>query len=1072
MFTRMASSETGIVVPNPYDDPRMWGELYRELTFGAMGTGVAVGDYDNDGRPDVFVISKTKTSRLFRNLGDWKFEDVTFATGLAEEADGGVLGGLFGGDDDAELKDWEQGASWADINNDGWLDLYVCRHAAPNLMFVNQGDGTFREEGQARGLAIVDGSGVGAFADYDRDGDLDVYVQTNMMDYAQFPNGRPDYLLRNDGRGNFQDVTGEAGIAGMTSGHSATWSDYDGDGWPDLYVANDFAPPDQLYRNNGDGTFTDVINTAVPSMPFYGMGADAADVDGNGTFDLLVADMAATTHEKDQRSMAGSRVRGQKHDPGSAQPPAYMRNHLLLNTGREPRQGGPRFLEAAHLAGLAATDWTWSIRWEDFDNDGRVDLHVTNGMNREYHGADLLERIMISEDPSEPIRIMQDSPVLAETNLAYRNAGDLSFEPVSEAWGLAETGVSFGAATADFDGDGDLDLIYTNYEGDPTVLRNDSNDGSRLVVELRGQKTNHFGIGSKVSVTTAAGVQVRELQPVRGYLSGSEPILHFGLGDASTIDYLRVDWPSGARTEMREVEVNQRLLIDEPNGGVSDSTANLADRFSEVATEFNLRWPATESRVVEESGQALLPFRFDRRGAQIAVGDYTGDGRDDMVVGGTTAEAPRLLVAGSSGRFNQAAAPALSYPEGVPMGPIVLFDADGDERLDLLVTATGADTLRDGTVYQPRLFLNQRGFSEAIPGTLPEMSLRAGAVAVADFDADGDQEVFIGARLEPGAYPTSPRSVLLQNDAGRFTDVGESLGLAEAGMVTAAIWSDVDGDGWPDLIVANDWGPVRVLRNLEGKGFDDVSESWGFTSAGLGWWRSLAVADFNGDGQPDIAAGNLGLNTIYQASAEEPAEIYLGNFSGRRRGSSTLLEAYWEDGRLLPRRERKDLAREIRTLGRKYRRTIDYAAADLPEIVGQENLAAALRVSADQFQSGVLLSQPDGSYVFKPFPRSAQIAPAQRIVANDFDADGNLDLLLLQNDHSPIEVVGWFRGGIGQLLKGDGAGGFEPMDPRISGIDVDGAVADARLIDADGDGVDEVFLTRVDAASQLWEKYW
>ncbi|MGY8718408.1 MAG: FG-GAP repeat domain-containing protein, partial [Verrucomicrobiia bacterium] len=484
LFTKLTAEETGIVVPNPYDDPRMWGERYRELTFGAMGTGVAAGDFDNDGHPDLFVVSKTKTSRLFRNTGNWKFVDVTEAAGLVEAEASSLLGGLFGGADSDDLKPWEQGATWADINDDGWLDLYVCRHAAPNRLYVNQGDGTFVEEAEKRGLAVVDGSGVGAFSDYDRDGDLDVYVQTNMMDYALYPEGRPDYLFRNRGDGYFEDVTAAAGISGPTSGHAAMWSDYNDDGWPDIYVVNDFAPPDQMYQNNGDGTFTNIINEAVPLMPFYGMGADAADVDGDGTFDLFVADMAATTHEKDQRSMAGSRVRGQKHDEDSPVPPSYMRNHLLLNTGTG------LFREAAHLAGLQATDWTWSVRWADFDLDGWVDLHVTNGMNREYHGADLLERIMISENPTEPIRIMQDSPVLAESNLAFRNRGELDFEEVTERWGLTEKGVSFGAATADFDGDGDLDLVYANYEGNPSVFRNDVQTGNRLVIELRGRESN------------------------------------------------------------------------------------------------------------------------------------------------------------------------------------------------------------------------------------------------------------------------------------------------------------------------------------------------------------------------------------------------------------------------------------------------------------------------------------------------------------------------------------------------------------------------------------------------------
>ncbi|MDA8527670.1 VCBS repeat-containing protein [Opitutaceae bacterium] len=1064
LFTKLSAEETGIVVPNPYDDPRMWGELYRELTFGAMGTGVAAGDYDNDGRPDLFVVSKTKTSRLFRNTGNWKFVDVTEAAGLAEAEESSLLGGLFGGDDEDELKAWEQGVTWADINNDGWLDLYVCRHAAPNLLYLNQGDGTFVEEAEKRGLAIVDGSGVGAFADYDRDGDLDVYVQTNMMDYAQYPDGRPDYLLRNKGDGIFEDVTQVAGISGMTSGHSVMWGDYNDDGWPDIYVVNDFAPPDQLYRNNGDGTFSNITNAALPSMPFYGMGSDAADVDGNGTFDLFVADMAATTHEKDQRSMAGSRVRGQKHDQDSPEPPSYMRNHLLLNTGTG------LFREAAHLAGLSATDWTWSVRWADFDLDGWPDLHVTNGMNREYHGADLLERIMISENPAEPIRIMQDSPVLAEANLAFRNRGGLQFDSVTEEWGLTEVGVSFGAATADFDGDGDLDLVYTNYEGNPSVFRNDAQNGDRLVIKLRGEESNRFGIGAKVTVVAGGRSQIQELQPTRGYLSSGEPMMFFGLGEHDLIERVDVQWPSGRTQTLAEIPANQRLTLEEENADALDSGTLPwgGGQWSEQINQWGLAWPAEASAVLEPNDQPLLPFRFDRVSPQVVAGDYTGDGRTDLVVSGTTASPPRLLVASESGKFSHASAPALSMGDGVPAGPMALFDGDGDGRLDLLVTGTGADTERATEAYQPRYFVNRGGFTDATDRALPELSIRVGAVAAADFDRDGDIDIFVGARLVPGRYPESPASVLLRNDAAVFSDQAEVLALADLGMVTAAVWMDGDGDGWLDLVIANDWGRVRYLQNQAGKTFADKTEQMGFSTGGRGWWRSFAVADFNGDGRPDIAAGNVGLNTPYQASVEEPMGIHLANFGRSRRSRPTLIESYVEDGRLLPRRERKEISAQVRTVARSYRRTIDYAAATLPEIFGDEVLAAATSVEADQLASGVFLSQSDGTWRFAAFPAIAQIAPATRMIALHFDEDDHLDLLLLQNDHSPLEVIGRFGGGLGQVLRGDGAGDFDPVLPRDSGVRITGAVADGVALDVDGDGDQEVFITRVNDSSMLW----
>ena len=1070
MFTELAADQTGLVTTNHYDDPRMWGELYRELTFGAMGTGVAVGDYDNDGRPDIFVVSKTETSRLFRNLGNWRFDDVTESAGLTPSSGrgGGMLGGLFGGsDDDPAAKAWEQGAAFADIDNDGDLDLYICRHGAANLLYVNRGDGTFAEEAGARGLAVVDGSGMANFADFDRDGWLDVYVQTNMMDYANHPDGRRDYLYHNNGDGTFADVTTSAGIRGETAGHSATWCDFDGDGWLDLWVANDFATPDQYYRNNGDCTFTDIINRSVPHMSYYSMGADFADVNNDGRFDLLVADMAATAHEKDQRTMAGSRLRGQKHDESSPVPPQYMRNALYLNTG------AGRFREAANLAGLRATDWTWSLRFEDFDNDGRVDLHVTNGMNREYHGADLLERIMISENPGEPIRIMRDSPVLEETNFAFRNNGDLRFDPVGEAWGLAQTGVSFGAATGDFDGDGDLDLVYGNYQRGVSVFRNDAPTGQRAIVALQGRHSNRSGIGAVVRLTTNQGEQLRQLVPARGYLSSSEPIVHFGLGASDVIERMRISWPSGHEQVFTDLPAGRRFVVTEPEGEpplAQEPSEQSEPLFGESSDALGLAWPARERLIEEPNGQPLLYRRFNRPGPRIAMGDLNADGRSDLVVGGTSESPPRILIARESGGFVSAAAAELAGDEAIAMGPLLLFDADGDGRDDLLVTKTGANARVAPAAYRPTLFLNRNGFSAAPSDALPALSISAGAIVAGDIDHDGDEDVFIGGRNLPGRYPHSPVSVLLRNDGGRFTETTDPAfaTILNVGMVTAAEFADLDDDGWDDLIVATEWGAIRYFHNDSGHGFTDWTERAGFAAAGAGWWSSLAVGDFNSDGRLDVAAGNVGLNTPYHASVAEPAVLVHGNFSRRSRASPVLIEAYYESGRLFPRRERKDLAAQIRSLQRKFRRTVEYASATLEEIVGVEALANADRWDATEFRSGVLLSSESGRYEFKAAPRIAQIAPWADLAVGDFNADGHEDIFAVQNDHGLIELVGRFDGGLGQLLTGNGAGNFTAIEPSVSGLVVDGNAQAVVPIDLDDDGRLDLFVTRNQAQSRAF----
>lgn len=501
----------------------------------------------------------------------------------------------------------------------------------PNWLFVNQGNGTFKEEAASRGLDLVDSSGVGAFSDYDRDGWLDVYVQTNMLKANESNGGQRDHLFRNNGNGTFTDTSDAAGLLAPNLAHSTTWWDYNNDGWPDIYVANDFEPADFLYRNNQDGTFTNVIHEVVPGMAYSTMGADLGDVNHDGLIDFFVADMATTTHEKDQRGMASSRELSREDADSSTLAPQKLRNVLFLNTGLGSMQ------EAGILAGIDATDWTWSTRFEDFDNDVYLDLHVTNGMNREYQNADLRDRIILAESPSVRLRTMKESPRLNEANLAYRNRGDLSFEEVGAAWGLDKVGVSFGATMGDLDGDGDLDLVHANYGEGVTVLHNDIDTGHRVQVGLRGTDSNRFGVGARVRIRTATGIQVRDLVVERGYLSSSEPVLHFGIYSADTVISLSVRWPSGITQTFRDLAVDRFYVVreqrqEEENAGpISVSLPT----FRDLSGDLGLTLASREGAFREHTRQPLVPTRFDRLGPALAVGDRNGDGREDMVLGGT-----------------------------------------------------------------------------------------------------------------------------------------------------------------------------------------------------------------------------------------------------------------------------------------------------------------------------------------------------------------------------------------------------------------------------------------------------
>ena len=1043
LFATLPPEQTGVRAENPYDDPAMWRRYYREFSLGAIGSGVTIGDYDGDGRPDIFVVGKTGPNHLFRNLGDFHFEDVTDRAGVAGPAFTGT---------------WKQGAAFADVNSDGRLDLYVCRFNAPNLLFMNQGDGTFKEEAAARGLALSDASSMAAFCDYDRDGWLDVHVQTNLLDGERRPNGQRDRLYHNNRDGTFTDVTDAAGISSETQCHAATWWDYDEDGWPDLYVDNDFRDPDQLYHNNRNGTFTNLLSSVVPHTPHSSMGADLGDLNNDGHIDLLIADMASPDRTKDHRGMAKLRdgLTEDEQRPHSA--PQYMRNALFLGTG------GSRVLEAAYLAGLSATDWTWSVRLEDLDLDGRLDAYFTNGMVRELHGDDLVKRMITKESMAERIHLVKAAPVLAEQHLAFRNLGDLRFEDSSHSWGLDHTGVGFAAAFGDLDGDGDLDLVFTSMDAPVTVCRNDADSGHAVIFDLRGTASNRFGIGATVRLETETGAQIRTLTLQRGYLSTSEPAVHFGLGAAATIRRLTVEWPSGQHQEFTGLAADRRYVITEPAGPATllAPPPRPKTQFTESSESLQLDVTSKEKPLNEFAQQPLLPFRFNRPGPGVVLADFDGDGEDDLAVGGTSGESTQLFSNLGDGQFLASAAGLATEPTALPDGPLLAFDADADGDLDLLVTKAGVAAPADTAGYEPRLLLNNgRGrFTPAPAGLLPALAFSVGAAIAADFEHSGRPGIFLGGRVVPGKYPQSPRSVLLAWRGNHYADVTAELAptLAQRGMVAAALWSDVDGDGWTDLLVAYDWGPVSCYRNVAGKRFEDVSEKFGFAAAGNGWWRSIATADFNGDGRLDYAVGNTGLNTRYRASPAEPTVLYADVVLD---GSAPqLVEVQTVNGKHYPLRSRELLVKAFPSLKSRFPTAESYSVATMADIFPPDVLAKATKFTATELQSGVFLSQADGSWRFSALPRLAQLAPIHGLVAGDFDGDGCADLMAIGNSYAPTTETGRFDGGLGWLLRGDGHGAFTPVPSAESGFIVPGDARALAVTDLNQDGWPDLLATR------------
>jgi hypothetical protein len=1101
LFERLAPRDTGIDFTITWDKPPEHDRIFYGQNTGG---GVAIGDHDGDGLGDIYLTSPSGGNRLYRNLGGLRFEDVSEKAGVLDR---GI---------------WGTGASFVDLDQDGDLDLYACSYDSPNRLYVNRGDGTFEEKAKAFGLDYKGASVMMAFADYDLDGDLDGYLLTagimpgpgdqfrvrfegnrpvvlerlqEFWQLAYLPGDRAkqleaaqfDHLYRNEGRGadgelRFRDVSKEAGIRGTDFGQSATWWDYNDDGLPDLYVANDYWGGDYLYRNNGDGTFTDVAKTAFGHTPWSSMGSDSADIDGDGRLDLLATDMSGTTHESRQVALGDMESRGWFLE--HPEPRQYPRNALYLNTGTE------RFLEAAHLAGLADTDWTWSVLFDDLDLDGRVDLFVTNGMTRDFTNADLNDaaRRVAKEGTPEFFRFWREQDFRRDRNLAFRNLGDLRFEEVGAAWGLDHLGVSFGAATSDLDRDGDLDLVVNNMDGPAAVYRNRAAGGSRLRVRLRGTISNRDGLGSLIAVETAARKQVRYVTLARGWTSSVEPIAHFGLGGAERVDRLTVRWPSGHEQVFENLDAGRLYTITEP--GTEPGTAPGTEPGTAPGTEPPPRRRAAaapapalfaRSRALEGlrhreapfddfAREPLLPYKLSQLGPGLAWGDIDGDGDDDLYLSGARGDEGKLHRNQGGGRFERLESEAFrSALEVEEMAPVFL-DADRDGDLDLYVVTGGVEAPPGAPELADRLYLNDGSgrFTRAPEGALPDLRESGGPAAAADFDRDGDLDLFVGGRSVPGEYPLAPPSRLLGNEGGRFADLTAAAApaLLTSGLVTAAVWSDADGDGWPDLLVAHEWGPVKLYRNAAGR-LEDATVAAGL-AARRGWWNGIAPGDLDGDGDMDYAVTGFGLNTRYQASPERPARLYHGDLDGS--GRRHIVEAQVAaDGALLPVRGKSSAERAMPIVGKRFPTYAAFARATLPEIYGERALEEAQVLEADTLESGVLWNDGAARFTFRPLPRRAQIAPSFGVAVLDADADGRADLYLAQNFYGPTRETGRLDGGVSLLLLGREGGGFEPAGLEASGLLVPGDARGATVTDLNGDGRPDIAVAVNDAEVLAFE---
>ncbi len=1057
--------------------------LFRHRTnlYIETGAGVALADYDGDGLIDVYLTGSDVANKLYRNLGDLKFEDVTDAAGV----DGRI-------NDTVVLS---SGASFADIDNDGDLDLFVCNMAAPNLLYVNQGDGTFTEQTYQRAVSYSGASKQANFCDFDRDGDLDFYLVTYQdkqkiggklieevdgkkrviqgnEEYAAIIDGREEYkvgerdlLYINDGTGHFSEVAASRGISGYDCGNGSVWFDYDDDGWQDIYVGSDFKQPDHLYRNNQDGTFTDVLPDTVSRTPWFSMGVDVGDLNNDGRLDLLVADMADRTHYGQKINMG---------DMGDSswflsygRPRQFMANCFYLNTGTT------RLLELARQAKLAKTDWTWSVRFADLDLDGNQDVFFTNG-----HARDLMNSDRIAEDRKlktiedkelsieKRIEFNRSIPPRNETNLAYANRGDLEFESVGKEWGLDFHGVSHAAGFADLDLDGDLDCVVNNYYKPSLVYENTTKDGGRLLVELRSSQTNVFGIGSKIEIWQGTDYQRRDLLPGRGYLASDPMMVHFGIKEDQNIDRLRVTWPDERVQEFTDLKSNCLYrVIDSGDAKAIAETPSSPALFADQTEESGFKFAHQESQFDDFSREPLLPFQLSRLGGSVACGDINGDGFIDVYCGGAAGQSGELLVNGD-GQFEPLSGPWKRDLNREDMSAL-FFDADGDGKTDLYVASGSNEFDTDASEYQDHLYRNlgEGKFEDVTETSLPEMLTSSHCVTSVDFDRDGDLDLFVGSRSVPGKYPLTPKSHLLINDDGVFqvADDQVSGGVEDVGLVNSAVWSDFDSDGWPDLLVAVEWGPITVFKNDQGT-LVNVTESIGIGDQ-FGWWHGIAAADLDADGDMDYVVTNQGRNTKYHATPEHPHRLYYDDFDGN--GTLDLVESEYEGETEYPVRGRSCSSRCMPFIADKFKTFHDYSLAsifDIYQVQDKPRPVKELRV----LDSVVLWNDGESGFQMEALPKLAQISPGYGVCVSDFDSDGYQDILMATNFFGSQPETGYMDGGLGWLLKGGEDRQFKPCWPNESGVIVDGDGNGLALADVDNDGdQDAIFAVNNQAFRML-----
>lgn len=1098
-FTQITAEESGLHFRNDLKETQHNNIMTYEYSYN--GGGIAVGDVNGDGLADVYFTGNTVPNKLFLNKGNWRFEDIT---------DASKTGGR---------PDWKTGVTMADVNGDGWLDIYVCYSGntagegynkpvvrdhpkRSNQLFINQGCAPggkplFTESAKAYGLdAAGTFSSQAYFLDYDLDGDLDLFLLNHAnMFYAAFLNTRRlrnlrhpyfgNKLFRNDSGGDgkpvFTEVSQETGIhgSGLNFGLSASISDLNMDGYPDIYVTNDYEEQDFCYINNGDGTFREVSRKLFGHLSKYGMGSDVVDINNDGLQDIIVLDMLPEDNRRQKLLKGPDDYDRYALAVDSGYHHQYMRNTLQLNRGFDS-DTLPRFSEIGQFAGISNTDWSWAPLVADFDNDGFKDIFITNGFLRDFnnldfikYNADAYSEARTSRTNIDYLTLVQNLPATRVANYIYKNETGIRFRNVTSEWGLDQPSVSNGAVYADLDNDGDLDLITNNANDAAFLYRNNQESLEKhnyLRIRLEGSALNTSGLGAKVWVTTRDQKVFQEAWFSRGYQSSVEPVISVGIGKSELVNEVKVVWPDGRASILSDIRPNSTITVSHADSREAEK-AEAVPNFvilQDISGVSGLDFKHEENTFIDFKVQRLLHYQVSRLGGKFAKGDVDADGNDDVFFCGAVGQPGALFLGRNDGTFQQSRSQPWTADSLHEDTHALFFDADTDGDDDLYVVSGGSEFVSSAPLYQDRLYLNQgRGVFMKASEALPTETSSGGVVTTADFDKDGDLDLFVGGRLVPANYGFIPRSFILRNDSGpegvKFTDVTlqQDDMLSSPGMVTSAIWTDYNRDSWPDLIVAGEWMPIKIFENQKGTLVDrkdipalDKSE---------GWWCSVFPADIDGDGDLDYLLGNAGTNMQFRATPEEPLQLFAGDFNDD--GVVDPVLNYYIQGKSYPLATRDELLDQVATLKKKFVKYEDYAGATMQDIATEDQLKKAHQFNAYTLESSWLENVDGQQFRLHALPALAQLSSMNGFVYDDFDADGGKEIIGAGNFYPFKPQLGRSDASFGVVLTYDN--GIRSKTSILTDLWLSGDIRDIQVLKFKS-GIKRILVSRNDGKPGLY----